>query len=92
MINEKIELTDEDIKLLRLLGDSFMYIRLLAGRSSRSSLTDQEKLKLIGDIADASHNLPNVLAQGGYNSDIAFLLSEVPRLKELIKDVRNYEA
>lgn len=92
MINEKIELTNEDIKLLRLLGDSFMYIRLLATRSGRSSLTDQEKLELIGDIADASHNLPNVLAEGGHNSGIAFLLNDVPRLKELLKNVRNYEA
>lgn len=41
-------------------------------------------------IADASHNLPNVLAEGGHNSPIAFLLHDVPRLKELLRSVRSY--
>jgi hypothetical protein len=90
MTNEKIELTEDDVKLLRLLGDSFMYVRLVASRNGRSNLTDKEKLDLIGEIADASHNLPNVLAEGGHNSPSAFLLHDVPRLKELLKSVRSY--
>lgn len=84
MNNEQIQLSSEDSKVLRLLGDSFAHIRGICSRGHGNGLTDKEKLELINKIADASHNLPHVLAQGGSNSNLAFLMGSVSELRELI--------
>lgn len=86
MNNKPIELSGEDVQVLRLLGDSFTHIRGICTRGHGDNLSDKEKLELINKIADASHNLPHVLAQGGGNSDVSFLMASVPELKLLIDD------
>lgn len=84
MNNEQIQLSSEDSRVLRLLGDSFTHIRGICSRWDDSGLSDKEKLELINKIADVSHNLPHVLAQGGSNSNLAFLMHSVSELRELI--------
>lgn len=82
------QLTDEDLVTLRLIGNSFIYIRAIASRGMCHGLNTEEKLELIADLADASHNLPEVLATGGNNSPISFLLKDAERLENIIKKVR----
>ena len=84
MNTQKIELSNEDVQVLRLLGDSMSHIRGISRRGHDDSLSDKEKLMLIHKIADVSHNLPHVLAQGGVNSNIGFLMHSVPELRLLI--------
>lgn len=85
MNNEQIQLSSEDVKVLRLLGHSFTHIRGICSRGHCDGLSDKQKLELINKIADVSHNLPHVLAEGGGNSDLTFLMSSVPELKVLIE-------
>ena len=84
MNTQKIELSNEDVQVLRLLGDSMSHIRGICSRGHCDSLSDKEKLELINKIAEASHNLPHVLAQGGSNSNIGFLMASVAELRVLI--------
>lgn len=84
MNTQKIELSNEDVQVLRLLGDSMSHIRGICSRGHCDSLSDKEKLELINKIAEASHNLPHVLAQGGSNSNIGFLMASVAELRALI--------
>ncbi len=84
MNTQKIELSNEDVQVLRLLGDSMSHIRGICSRRHCDSLSDKEKLELINKIAEASHNLPHVLAQGGSNSNIGFLMASVAELRVLI--------
>ena len=83
------QLTENDIHVLELLGNSFVAIRYVASRGV-PSLSDKERLELINNIAEASHNLPNVIATGGENSHLSFLLnSNVMDLKEALKKVND---
>jgi len=80
-------LTEKDINVLKLLGKSLMAIRWIADRG-HLSITDQEKIKLINAIAEAGHNLPEIIATGGEKSDLSFLLDgNVADLKAAIKNV-----
>lgn len=79
------ELSDNDIAVLKLLGDSFLKIRALTCKSLHPNLSEKEALELIYALADASHNLPEILATGGEKSHISFLLeSSVSELKNTL--------
>lgn len=89
---EKDKLTSEELELvsgelLRLMGDSFVHIRLISELNS-DGISDKEILKLIYDIADASHNLPSALTEINQNSSISFLENDIPRLRDLLDRVR----
>mgnify|MGYP001556987340 CR=1 FL=1 len=82
------QLTERDIQVLELLGNSFVAIRYVASRGL-PNMSDKERLEIINDLAEASHNLPNVIATGGENSHLSFLLnSNVADLKEALKKVK----
>ena len=85
---EIIELHSEDIEVLRLLGESCVTIRHLAGPAFRT-LTDKQKLDLISNIADASHNLPNVLSKGGHQSCLNFLMADATHLRTQLLKLRD---
>ena len=82
------QLTEDDIAILELVGESFLYIRAIAERGACNNLSDREKLKLIAELADASHNLPKVIATGGKESQISFLLGDAKRLETTLIKVR----
>lgn len=82
------QLTERDIQILELLGNSFVAIRYVASRGL-PTISDKERLEIINDLAEASHNLTNVIATGGENSHLSFLLnSNVTDLKEALKKVK----
>jgi hypothetical protein len=82
------QLTERDIQVLELLANSFVAIRYVASRGL-PTISDKERLEIINDLAEASHNLPTVIATGGENSQLSFLLnSNVTDLKEALKKVR----
>lgn len=88
MTNVKIELDAKDLELLKLLEDSFVYIRAIASRDMCMNLSEKEKLKIISDLAEYSHNIPAVLAKGGHKSNLSFLLSSSIELRELIENLK----
>ena len=82
------QLTEKDIQVLKLLGQSFVAIRYVASRMSGST-TDKDKLEIISNLAEYSHNLPNVIATGGENSHLSFLLnSNVADLEQAMKKIK----
>lgn len=82
-----IQLSDKEMQMVQLLERSFLYIRAIASRGHCDNLSDKEKLAKIAELADASHNIPNILATGGEESPLKFLFPEIEHLIDVIREL-----
>ena len=72
----------KDLNNLNLLENTLVEIRLISKESNR--LPDKEKLILINQLAELSHNIPNIIAQNG---NLNFLDDQANKLENYLMEL-----